>query len=131
LGDLVIEILTGPAPSVMKVIVRAVPVGFVCASSIRSLNVTDTMGALAGAVGVAVGPTEAVGVGTGVSAGGFESVGEIPDGEGLPTLAASDGPGVGGADSPVVASRAPAAMIRITHATPRTAESVRQLESFT
>jgi len=113
------------------VIVRAVPSAFVEASSIRLLNVTDTIGALAGAVGVGVGATVAVAVGVGVSVGTFESVGATPDGEGLPTMAVSDGPGVGGADSPVVASRAPAAMIRITHATPRTAESVRQLESFT
>jgi hypothetical protein len=41
------------------------------------------------------------------------------------------GPDGFGEASPPVASKAPAAMISTTHATPRTADRLRQLESFT
>jgi hypothetical protein len=104
------------------------------------LNVTAAIGAFAGAEGVGPeGPgldvsaglvgTAADPEGAMAAEGAIESVGFVPAEATLPTAAVPDGDGVG--DSPDVASRAPAAMIRITHATPRMADRLRQLVSFT
>jgi hypothetical protein len=81
---------------------------------------------------------EAVGTLVGTEPEGTGEVGEEAEGTGEPDESSTDGitlatpfdwDGVG--DSPEVASRAPAAMIRTTHATPRMADRLRQLESFT
>jgi hypothetical protein len=94
-------------------------------------KVTEAIGA--GACGVAVGPALAVAEEPEEAEGALEPAVElaelVPDGVALPTAEVSNGDGAG--DSPDVASRAPAAMIRITHASPRMADRLRQLVSFT
>jgi hypothetical protein len=57
-----------------------------------------------------------------------DSVATLPGGVAL-VCPTSDEFGAG--EPPLVASRAPAAMMRITQATPRIADRLRQLESFT
>jgi hypothetical protein len=57
-----------------------------------------------------------------------DSVATLPGGVAL-VCPTSDELGAG--EPPLVASRAPAAMMRITQATPRIADRLRQLESFT
>jgi hypothetical protein len=102
-------------------------------SSIRLLNVTWTIGALG--AGVAVGPPVGTTVGL-EETDGVVGVGEAdestigPESDGI-TLATELPERDGDADSPDVASSAPAAMIRTTHATPRMADRLRQLVSFT
>jgi hypothetical protein len=125
-ADFVIEIPTGPLPSVMNVNVLALPLASVEASSSRLLKVTCAIWDLGGAVGVGPGvviedgPTEAVGPG--------EPAEAISDGS---SLGAEESNGDGAGDPPDVASRAPAAMMSTTHAMPRMADRLRQLVSFT
>jgi hypothetical protein len=88
-----------------------------------------------GALGAEVGFVEADGAEVGLAEaalaeaeGPDESEAALPDGLAL-VCPISDELGVG--EPPLVASRAPAAMMRITQATPRIADRLRQLESFT
>jgi hypothetical protein len=67
-------------------------------------------------------------VGLAVAEGSDDSEAPLPDGAAL-VCPISDELGAG--EPPLVASRAPAAMMRITQATPRIADRLRQLESFT
>ena len=127
-ADLVIAIPTGPEPSVTNVNVRDFPSGSDEPSSATLLNVTEAIGAFGGSVGV--GPFEGIGEVPvdGVGAGEPEGPESVPDGFAL-ISELGDCDDVG--DSPEVASRAPAAMINTTHATPSAADSLRQLVSFT
>jgi hypothetical protein len=121
---------TGPTPSVTKVMVRAVPEALLAASSIRLLKVASAIGALAGAVGFAVadGTAVALAVALAEAEGPDDSEESLPEGTAL-VCPISDELGAG--DPLLVASRAPAAMMRITQATPRIADRLRQLVSFT
>jgi hypothetical protein len=104
------------------------PSASVDASRVRLLNVTCAIGAFTTAVadGIAVGLPNGLAL-----VAGADAV-ESPDADGatLP-MAVSERDADGAGDSPEVASRAPAAMMSTTHATPRMADSLRQVVSFT
>jgi hypothetical protein len=90
------------------------------------LKLTNAIGAWTTAVGFGVG--EGTEEALGEAEGPDDPEETLPDGTAL-VCDVSDELGAG--DPLLVASRAPAAMISITHATPRIADRLRQLVSFT